>query len=240
MKLKLQTLGRSDGFNKLMSSLISILVGLLVGGIVVLIVGLVEPKITGSGIWDGIRLIFGGILSTGRDAAGTLTWGFNAQNIGNMLFRATPLIMTGLSVAIAFKTGLFNIGAPGQYLMGTLASLSIALGIPSTSVPAGIIWVLALLGGMLAGVAGMLFGMKYTVYPQIGVITNKSFVAAVFGGLGSLPGAVIGSILLGLIETFGAGYIASNYRDLIAFSLLIVVLVIKPSGIMGKITEDKA
>ena len=151
MKLKLQTLGRSDGFNKLMSSLISILVGLLVGGIVVLIVGLVEPKFTGSGIWDGIRLIFGGILSTGRDAAGTLTWGFNAQNIGNMLFRATPLIMTGLSVAIAFKTGLFNIGAPGQYLMGTLASLSIALGIPSTSVPAGIIWVLALLGGMLAG-----------------------------------------------------------------------------------------
>src|SRR5574344_1771311 len=151
MKLKLQTLGRSDGFNKLMSSLISILVGLLVGGIVVLIVGLVEPQITGSGIWDGIRLIFGGILSTGRDAAGTLTWGFNAQNIGNMLFRATPLIMTGLSVAVAFKTGLFNIGAPGQYLMGTLASLSIALGIPSTSVPAGIIWVLDLLGGMLAG-----------------------------------------------------------------------------------------
>lgn len=151
MKLKLQTLGRSDGFNKLLSSLISIVVGLLVGGIVVLIVGLVEPKITSGSIWDGIRLIFAGILSTGRDAAGSLTWGFNAQNIGNMLFRATPLIMTGLSVAVAFKTGLFNIGAPGQYLMGTLASLCIALGIPSSSVPAGVIWVLALLGGMLAG-----------------------------------------------------------------------------------------
>ena len=151
MKLKLQTLGRSDGFNKLLSSLISIVVGLLVGGLVVLIVGLIEPKITGGSIWDGIRLIFAGILSTGRDAAGSLTWGFNAQNIGNMLFRATPLIMTGLSVAVAFKTGLFNIGAPGQYLMGTLASLCIALGIPSSSVPAGVIWVLALLGGMLAG-----------------------------------------------------------------------------------------
>ena len=151
MKLKLQTLGRSDGFNKLLSSLISIVVGLLVGGIVVLIVGLVEPKITSGSIWDGIHLIFAGILSTGRDAAGSLTWGFNAQNIGNMLFRATPLIMTGLSVAVAFKTGLFNIGAPGQYLMGTLASLCIALGIPSSSVPAGVIWVLALLGGMLAG-----------------------------------------------------------------------------------------
>ena len=103
-----------------------------------------------------------------------------------------------------------------------------------------IIFVIFLLGGILAGVAGMLFGMKYTVYPQIGVITNKSFIAAVFGGLGSLPGAVVGSILLGLIETFGAGYIASNYRDLIAFSLLIIILVIKPSGLMGKITEDKA
>lgn len=103
-----------------------------------------------------------------------------------------------------------------------------------------IIFVIFLLGGILAGIAGMLFGMKYTVYPQIGVITNKSFVAAVFGGLGSLPGAVVGSILLGLIETFGAGYIASNYRDLIAFTLLIIVLVIKPSGLMGKITEDKA
>ncbi len=103
-----------------------------------------------------------------------------------------------------------------------------------------IIFVIFLLGGVLAGIAGMLFGMKYTVYPQIGIITNKSFIAAVFGGLGSLPGAVIGSLLLGIIETFGVAYISSSYRDLIAFVLLIIVLVFKPSGIMGKITEDKA
>jgi branched-chain amino acid transport system permease protein len=82
--------------------------------------------------------------------------------------------------------------------------------------------------------------MKYTVYPQIGIITNKSFIAAVFGGLGSLPGAVIGSILLGVIETFTAGYISSQYRDLIAFALLITVLVVRPMGLMGKVTEDKA
>ena len=103
-----------------------------------------------------------------------------------------------------------------------------------------VIFIIFLLGGMLAGVAGMLFGMRYTVYPQIGVITNKSFIAAVFGGLGSLPGAVVGSLLLGIIETFGAGYIASTYRDLIAFSLLIIILVIRPSGLMGRVTEDKA
>ena len=96
------------------------------------------------------------------------------------------------------------------------------------------------LGGFFAGIAGVLFGMKYTVYPQIGIITNKSFIAAVFGGLGSLPGAVIGSILLGVIETITAGYFSSQYRDLIAFVLLIAILIFRPRGLMGKVTEDKA
>ena len=79
-----------------------------------------------------------------------------------------------------------------------------------------------------------------TVYPQIGVITLKAFIGAVFGGLGSVPGAVIGSFLLGVIETLVAGYISSQFRDLVAFSLLILVLVFRPSGLMGKINEDKA
>jgi branched-chain amino acid transport system permease protein len=103
-----------------------------------------------------------------------------------------------------------------------------------------IIIIIFALGGLFAGIAGVLFGMKYTVYPQIGVITNKSFIAAVFGGLGSLPGAVIGSLLLGIIETFTSGYISSQFRDLIAFALLIAVLVVRPTGLMGKATEDKA
>ncbi|MBQ7061147.1 MAG: branched-chain amino acid ABC transporter permease [Firmicutes bacterium] len=103
-----------------------------------------------------------------------------------------------------------------------------------------VIFTIFLLGGILAGLAGTLYGVRYKVYPQMGVITNKSFVAAVFGGLGSLPGAVIGSLLLGVIETFGSSYIASQYRDLIAYVLLVIVLVVKPSGLMGKMTEDKA
>ncbi len=160
MKNTLLDLYEKDGTRKLLASLISIFIGLTVGALVVVIVGLSKDTITGEGIADGVKLIFAGILATGRDAAGQLTWGFNPTSIGNMLFRATPLIMTGLSVAVAYKTGLFNIGAPGQYLMGTLASLVIALGIPSESVPAGIIWVLAFLGGCLAGAAwGTIPGM---------------------------------------------------------------------------------
>jgi len=160
MKNTLLNLYEKDGTKKLISSLISIIVGLFVGAIVIVIVGLCKDTITGAGIWDGVRIIFGGILSTGRNSAGQLTWGFNSTSLGNMLFRATPLIMTGLSVAVANKTGLFNIGAPGQYLMGTLASLVIALSIPSDVVPAGIIWLLSFLGGCLAGALwGVIPGM---------------------------------------------------------------------------------
>ena len=150
-KNALAALYEKDGTKKVLSSLISIVAGLLVGGIAVLIVGLCNEKISLSGAWDGIRIIFAGIFSTGRDAAGTLTWGFNAVNLGNMLFRATPLIMTGLSVAVAFKTGLFNIGAPGQYLVSTMVTLMVALSIPSSAVPVGVIWVLAFLAGCLSG-----------------------------------------------------------------------------------------
>ena len=147
----MRTLLKKDGTQKLLASLLSILIGLAVGAIVVAIVGFSKENIGASGVWDGVRLIFVGLLADGRDAAGNLAWGFNPTSWGNMLFRATPVIMTGLSVAVAFKTGLFNIGAPGQYLMGTMASLMLALGIPSDVVPAGLIWLIALLGGMIAG-----------------------------------------------------------------------------------------
>ena len=151
MKQKLSSLYGRDGAKAGLASLISILIGLEVGSVIILIVGLANPALGLSSAWDGIRLVFGGLVSTGRDAAGSLTFGFNPTNMGNMLFRATPLILTGLSVAVAFKTGLFNIGAPGQYLMGTAATLMIALGIPSETVPAWLIWALAFVGGILAG-----------------------------------------------------------------------------------------
>ena len=151
MKDTLLNLYEKKSTKMVLASLISIFIGLFVGAAVVAIVGMTKDTISGQGMWDGIRLIFAGILCTGRDGAGQLMWGFDGRALGNMLFRATPLIMTGLSVAVANKTGLFNIGAPGQYLMGTLVSLSIALGIPAGTMPGWALWLLAFLGGMLAG-----------------------------------------------------------------------------------------
>lgn len=151
MKQELGKLWRKDSTKSVLASLISIIIGMVVGGIIIVIVGLGNSNLGISGAMEGIRLVFGGLFSTGRNAAGALTFGFNSTNMGDMLFRATPLILTGLSVAVAFKTGLFNIGAPGQYLMGTAATLMLALGIPSQSVPTWLIWIIAFVGGMLAG-----------------------------------------------------------------------------------------
>lgn len=145
-----------EGARSVLASLISILIGLAIGAVLVFCVGLyyqiTDPKnLNLKAAWDGIRLVFAGIFSTGRGAAGALSWGFNSANVGDMLFRATPLILTGLSVAVAFKTGLFNIGAPGQYLMSTATTLMLALGIPTSVVPAPLVWLLAFLGGIAAG-----------------------------------------------------------------------------------------
>ena len=158
---RLNPFWQKDGTRSVLASLISILIGLAAGSLVILVVGCLNPTLGLRSAFEGIRLVLLGLFSTGRDASGALTFGFNPASIGNMLFRATPVILTGLSVAVANKTGLFNIGAPGQYLMGTAATLFIALSVPSTAmaipgVAPGqlapiVVWALALLGGMLAG-----------------------------------------------------------------------------------------
>ena len=134
-----------------LASLVAILTGMVAGGLIILIVGLTNPTLGIKGAWEGIRLVVAGLFSTGRGSAGELTFGFNPTSFGNMLFRAMPLVMTGLSVALGNKAGLFNIGAPGQFLAGTAASLSVALSVPTSVLPAWLIWILAFLAGMIAG-----------------------------------------------------------------------------------------
>lgn len=140
-----------DGTRTVLASLISIIIGLAGGSLLIAAVGLFTKGLGGKSVAEGISIVFGGLFVTGRSATGALTFGFNPASVGNMLFRSTPVILTGLSVAVANKTGLFNIGAPGQYLAGTTATLFIALSIPSSALPTWLIWLMAFLGGMLAG-----------------------------------------------------------------------------------------
>lgn len=98
------------------------------------------------------------------------------------------------------------------------------------------------LGSSLGAAAGILVAMYYkAVYPMMGFSAGlKAFVAAVIGGIGSIPGAMLGGMIMGISESLGAAYISSGYRDAIAFIILIIILLFKPNGLLGKNTQDKA
>lgn len=98
------------------------------------------------------------------------------------------------------------------------------------------------IGAALAGAGGMLY---VVVYPQIrtflGVMPGlKAFIAAVFGGIGSIPGAFVGSLIIGMVETLSQGYLSSTLRDAIVFSILIIVLLFRPTGLFGEAAKEKA
>lgn len=98
-----------------------------------------------------------------------------------------------------------------------------------------------IVGSSLAGIGSVLVGMKYPkIDPLMGMMIGmKAFVAAVLGGIGSVPGAVLGGILMGLSEEMVVGYFSSTYRDALAFGLLIVILIFKPAGLLGKSGIEK-
>lgn len=97
------------------------------------------------------------------------------------------------------------------------------------------------IGSALAGIAGVLVAISYpSITPYIGVMPGlKAFVAAVLGGIGSIPGALIGGLSIGLLETLSKAYISTTFSDAIVFGILIIILIIKPAGLLGKKTNEK-
>lgn len=246
---KIGSIIKKDGFKTVTSSVLCIFAGLLTGAIIIILVGGTNSKFNLQSISDGIRLIFFGIFSTGRNEAGQLTFGFNPVNIGNLLFRATPIIMTGLSVALAFKSGMFNIGAPGQYLIGTAASLFVALSVPSSSLPAWIIWILALLSAMLiGGLWGAIPGIlkaKFNINEVLsGIMTNwiaANLVTAFFensplrntadsGKIGYVMPSIknnVATAKLGLDKIFSGSQVNAGIIIAVLFAILIYIIISK-------------
>lgn len=97
------------------------------------------------------------------------------------------------------------------------------------------------LGSALAAAGGILYALNYpSIDPLMGVMPGlKAFVAAILGGIGNIPGAALGGLLLGTVETFVAGSEYSTYKDAIAFAILIVILLFRPAGLLGKLTVEK-
>ena len=98
-----------------------------------------------------------------------------------------------------------------------------------------------MVGAALAAVAGILYLLYYGVIDFfIGFVAGvKAFTAAVLGGIGSLPGAMLGGLLIGLIETFWSAYFSLEYKDVAAFSILVIVLIFLPTGILGRPEVEK-
>ncbi|MCE5235637.1 MAG: branched-chain amino acid ABC transporter permease [Clostridiaceae bacterium] len=96
-------------------------------------------------------------------------------------------------------------------------------------------------GSALAGAAGVLVGVYYnSINPLMGMLPGlKAFIAAVFGGIGLMPGAMLGGYFIGMVEVLVAGYINSTYRDAVVFFILILVLIFKPAGLLGKKAREK-
>jgi len=96
-------------------------------------------------------------------------------------------------------------------------------------------------GSALAGAAGVLVGVYYnSIDPLMGIMPGlKAFIAAVMGGIGIIPGAMAGGVILGVIEALVSGFISSTFRDAAAFVILILILLVKPSGMLGKNVREK-
>lgn len=149
------------------------------------------------------------------------------SNIQIIVILSSAILMVVLNYVINYtKTGKamravsFDMGAAS--LMGVNVNKTIAITF--------------VIGSVLAGAGGVLYATAYPqVDPLMGYIPGlKAFVAAVLGGIGSVPGAMVGGVILGIVETMTKAYISSQYADAISYSILIIILLVKPAGLLGK------
>lgn len=165
-------------------------------------------------------------------AEGTVTFG----ELSIAKLDLVVLLVSGLALAVTvvllYRTKLGLAIRAAAYDSRAAGLLGINMDLVSTIVFG--------LAGFLAGIGGVFLGVKYAVNPMVGDLVFKAFVAVMLGGLGSLPGAVVGALLLGLVETFVAAYSSiPGLAPAITFSLLILFLLIRPTGIMGRFVEEK-
>lgn len=144
----------------------------------------------------------------------------------------TVVVMTALTVVIKFtKIGKAMRATAQDRTMATLVGINVNNVISATFI----------VGSALAAVGGLLIASHIgQINFYIGFLAGiKAFTAAVLGGIGSIPGAVLGSLILGLTESFATGYVSSDYEDVFAFMLLVLILIFKPSGLLGRATNQK-
>lgn len=165
---------------------------------------------------------------------------FDTVTVGPFIIPGTTIVSIGVSLLLVFILQLFiNHTTHGQAMLAVAQDRD-AASLMGISVN-GTISLTFAIGSAMAGVAGVLLCSAYpTLSPYTGAMPGiKAFVAAVLGGIGSIPGAMIGGLMLGIIEILGRTYISSQLSDAIVFSILIIVLLVRPTGIMGRKIQEK-
>jgi branched-chain amino acid transport system permease protein len=162
-------------------------------------------------------------------------FGNRTYTLGSVTFSEIQILILVLSLLLMLGLQLFVVKTKiGTAMLATSMSLANAalVGINTNRM----ISLAFAIGSALAACAGIMVGIYYNaVYPCMGYMAGiNAFTAAVLGGIGSIPGAMLGGVLLGLVETLAGAYISSPYKSVISFSILIIVLLIRPSGILGK------
>ncbi len=165
-----------------------------------------------------------------------------ASNVGFAGVEITNVKLIDLGAAVALMVGLTVLvkrTRVGRAMRAISTNIEAArlMGVPTDRVIA----ITFGLGSALAGAGGILFGLDQPlVSPFVGVQPGlKAFVAAVLGGIGNIPGAMLGGLLIGVVEQLAAAYLSSSFAPAIVFSILVVVLLVRPQGLLGKITREK-
>lgn len=161
-------------------------------------------------------------------------------DFGEISITSTQIIIVGVTFLLMFALWwLVHYTKIGKAMRATSFSHDAAM-LMGININKVISWTF-FIGASLAGAAGVLVGMYYnTVDPLMGMMPGmKAFVAAVLGGIGVIPGAVVGGLVLGIAENLVVGLWVSTYRDAVAFAILILILLIRPAGLLGKNTREK-
>lgn len=165
---------------------------------------------------------------------------FQSVTIGSFSIPGTTIVSITVSIIlVAVLQTFINKTKPGQAMLACSQDRD-AASLMGISVN-GTITLTFAIGSAMAAIAGVLLCSAYpTLSPTTGAMPGiKAFVAAVFGGIGSIPGAMIGGLVLGVIEILSRAYISSQLSDAIVFSVLIIVLLVKPTGLFGKVIQEK-
>ena len=159
---------------------------------------------------------------------------------GDLVITGEVIITIAASVLIMVALTLFTTKTKTGKAMRAVSEDRAAAQLMGISVNNTISMTFAI-GSALAAIAGVLLCSTVpTLQPTTGVMPGiRAFTAAVFGGIGSIPGAMLGGILLGIIETFSKAYISTQFSDAIVFSVLIIILLVKPAGLLGKQIQEK-